>query len=1770
MKGRLLLFCLLILSFRVYSQSCTLTVSLTASNTSICSGNPVILTASASAGTPGYTYIWNTGETTQSIIVNKAGTYKVTVSDQSTCPPVSKSIIITSGTTPPAPTAPNVVACPNGPATLTATAPGGTYQWYDAATGGTLLFTGSSYTTPVLTATTTYYVQTISASGCTSARTAVTVMPTPGPTATGGSTCAGSDVLLTASGADTYKWYATIGGTAIASGPTYDTPSLFATTTYYVTGTTNGCVSSPVAVTALVLPVPTPPAASAVTTCYGSSATLSASSIYNNAVFDWFDVPTGGISLITGPNYTTPALTANKTYYVQVTVNSCVSTRTPVTVTVNPIPVNPTATPDTICAGNMATLKATAPAGVTYQWFAKSTDNNVLSNSDTFVTPVLNRSTTYYVQTIQNGCGSARVAVNVIVNTAPAAPSVSGQTICWGTAATITPIAPAGTYTWYDAATGGTLLFTGSSYTTPVLTATTTYYVQTISASGCSSTRTPVVVTVSAAIPAPTAIGVTICSGSVATLTASGGASYEWYDSPTGGTRLATTRTFVTPALTSSFAYYVQAVSNGCASPRTVVVVDINPLPAAPTASGTTVCYNNPATLTATPPSGTTRWYSAATGGTSLYTGNTYTTPALKNTTIYYIETLDGTCVSAARNAVTVTVQNQNQFQYSSGTYCTSSTLNQTPTIIVPGGTFSATPGLTIDPATGEISNIAGTTVGNYTVSYVGPCSTTTAIISIVGTPDASFSYSGPAFCQDGTNPAPIFAPAQSAGVFSSTAGLVFASPTSGIIDLSDSQPGTYTVTNTINSTGCTASIKMTTVTIDPAVVISAGPAQTVGAGTTVQLAGTVSNAPGATWSGGAGSFSDPNDLNATYIPSAAENTAGSVTLTLTSAPTGNSCGPKTSTVVITINPVPAAPTATGTTTCAGTPATVSATAPGGTYDWFDVSTGGTSLKTGRFFTTTLTATTTYYVQTTVNGVASNRTPVIITVNDIPTPPITSGVTTCYGSTATLTASGSTGTYDWYDASVGGNRVGTGSSFTSLALTADYVYYVQTTVNGCVSDRSSAYVTVNTLPNVTSGASDFVCSGTALNYTMTADIPGTQFAWDRDDVSGISNPGSFGNVSNSITEALINTTDTSINVTYVISSLVNGCNGIPFNYVVTVNPIPHVTSADSVTICSDNSPDYTITFNTSSTNFTWSRAAIAGISNAAISGQASSQIQELLHNTTNAPVNVTYVINYDAGGCPGTPFNLIVTVNPDVSITSAQTGEICSGTPQNYTITSNVPTATYSWSHDAVPGVTNAAASGTTMGLINETLINTSGADVTVIYVINTAANGCLSDYFNYAVTVHSQPPTPVVNSNSPVCTASTIRLFTPTNVAGSTYLWQGPNGFTSSLQNPVITNVTTASAGAYTLYIISAKGCTSLGATVNVAVDVLPIANAGPDQVMCKTAPFVQLAGNVSGGTTTGIWSTSGTGTFSPSANQLTGEYIPSAADRAAGSVTLTLVSTSKDDCTIATDNTTIKFQLTPASDAGPDQSVCSQSTAVQLNGKILIAGDGIWSTSGTGTFAPSATQVNGGVSPVYVPGAADITAGKVTLTLMANSATSCNSPADQMVISFIPPPKVNAGGTVYVLQGKTVVLKPTVSDNNVTYLWTPNIGIDNNTVKNPTITGDVDRIYTLQVTDSRGCVSTDQVMVKISPQIIIPNTFTPNGDGINDLWDIQGLIAYADATVDVYNRYGTRVFHSIGYGKPWDGTYNGQLVPFGTYYYVINAKVYSKAFSGYVTVVR
>ncbi len=165
-------------------------------------------------------------------------------------------------------------------------------------------------------------------------------------------------------------------------------------------------------------------------------------------------------------------------------------------------------------------------------------------------------------------------------------------------------------------------------------------------------------------------------------------------------------------------------------------------------------------------------------------------------------------------------------------------------------------------------------------------------------------------------------------------------------------------------------------------------------------------------------------------------------------------------------------------------------------------------------------------------------------------------------------------------------------------------------------------------------------------------------------------------------------------------------------------------------------------------------------------------------------------------------------------------------------------------------------------------------------------------------------------------------------------------------------------------------------------------------------------------------------------------------------------------------------------------------------------------------------------------------------------------------VILNLTVSPTVNLGGSRNICLGDTVKLVPGTFSQ---YLWQDNTTTPFYVVKTP-------GTYWVNVTDQNGCSSSDTVVVKYGGCFDgkIPNTFTPNGDGVNDTWNISGLLKFAQCSVLIYNRWGQSVFSSIGYTTPWDGTSNHKNLPVGTYYYIIDLKNNTPVISGFVTIIR
>jgi gliding motility-associated-like protein len=147
---------------------------------------------------------------------------------------------------------------------------------------------------------------------------------------------------------------------------------------------------------------------------------------------------------------------------------------------------------------------------------------------------------------------------------------------------------------------------------------------------------------------------------------------------------------------------------------------------------------------------------------------------------------------------------------------------------------------------------------------------------------------------------------------------------------------------------------------------------------------------------------------------------------------------------------------------------------------------------------------------------------------------------------------------------------------------------------------------------------------------------------------------------------------------------------------------------------------------------------------------------------------------------------------------------------------------------------------------------------------------------------------------------------------------------------------------------------------------------------------------------------------------------------------------------------------------------------------------------------------------------------------------------------------------------------LPATANGFGLTYKWSPATGLSRDDILNPIVKPEVDGKYTLTVTSSDGCVVVDEVFVKVLNEFSPPNTFSPNGDGVNDVWNIKYLDSYPRAQIEIFTRNGIRVYYNRGFYVPFDGNYHNQPLPVGVYYYIINPNTGGMKISGHLTIIR
>ncbi len=1443
---------------------------------------------------------------------------------------------------------------------------------------------------------------------------------------------AGTVTLGATASAGTINWYAAAtGGTSLGTGTSFTTPSLSATTTYYIDAT-NGSCNTPTrtsVVATINSAAPTISTTTPASRCGTGTVTLGA--VASAGTINWYAASTGGTSLGTGTSYTTASISATTTYYVDATNGSCTTaTRTAVAATINAIPTISATTPASRCGTGTVTLGATASAG-TINWYAASTGGTSLGTGTSFTTPSISATTTYYVDATNSGCTTAtRTAVAATINAIPTISATTPASRCGTGTVTLGATASAGTINWYAASTGGTSLGTGTSYTTASISTTTTYYVDATNSGCTTATRTSVDATINAIPTISATTPASRCGTGTLTLgaTASSG-TINWYAASTGGTSLGTGTSYTTASISATTTYYVDATNSGCTTAtRTTVAATVNAIPTISATTPSSRCGTGTVTLGATASAGTINWYAASTGGTSLGTGTSYTTASISATTTYYVDATNSGCTTATRTAVAATI---NAIPTISATTPASRCGTGTVTL---GATASAgtinwyaasTGGTSLGTGTSYTTASISATTTYYVDATNSGCTTATrtsvdATINAISTISATTPASR---CGTGTVTLGATASAGTINWYAASTGGTSLGTGTSYTTASISATTTYYVDAT--NSGCTTTTRTAVAaTINSCTEICGNNADDDADGLIDCLDSDCIETQNREFDSGFGDWENWVDP--------------SVSATVSIDNTNQLSGQNS--VKIVVNSTP------GTSWLASLYQYNMSIFAGKTYEisflakasvdrTMELAVFEQVAPYANFVNQTINLSTTqqqykFYYTTTISYLDVVKmvfhlagSPGTVWIDNIILKETccssvissTTPASRCGTGTVTLGATASAGTINWYATPTGGTSLGTGTSFTTPAISSTTTYYVDATFGGCTTDSRTAVI-ANVIAKPTtsiSGASTSLCIGGTTNIT-----PSTAGTWTSSNTAIAT-----------ITNAGLITAIAAGSATFSYTLTSNGCvSDATASF--TVNAKPSVSITGSATICAGSTTNLSPT-----SGGTWasSNSAVATItSGGVVTGVAAGTATfTFTNNTTLCPSDATSAVTVN--GKPTTSISGASTslcIGGSTNITPSTAGTwtssnaavatitnaglitaVAAGSATfTYTLTSNSCTsdATSSFTVNAKPNVSITGSAticaGSTTNLSPTTggtwvSSNTSVATVTNGGVVTGIAAGTATFTFTNsttlcpsnatsAVTVNAKPTTSISGASTSLCIGGTTNI-TP-STAGT---WTSSNTSVATITNVGL--ITAVSAGSATFtYTLTSNSCTS-DATASFTVNAKPSVSITGSATICAGSTT-----NLSP-TTGGTWVSSNTSVATiTSGGVVTGV--------AAGTATFTFTNSTTLCPSDATSTVTVNAKPT-TSISGANASLCIGGTT-----NITPSMAGTWTSSNTSV----ATITNAGLITAVAAGSAIF-----TYTLTSNSCTS------DATASFTvnAKPSVSITGSATICAGSTTNLSPT-----------------------------------------------------------------------------------------------------------------------------------------------
>ncbi len=910
-------------------------------------------------------------------------------------------------------------------------------------------------------------------------------------------------------------------------------------------------------------------------------------------------------------------------------------------------------------------------------------------------------------------------------------------------------------------------------------------------------------------------------------------------------------------------------------------------------------------------------------------------------------------------------------------------------------------------------------------------------------------------------------------------------------------------------------------------------------------------------------------------IPSftASSNGATVNTASITVTPMVNNCPGIAKIFTITVNPVPDVAQPADQTLCNNNnTAAINFSGPvaGTVYNWTNnnatiglaVNGSGNIASFAASSNGATTNTATIIVTPSVNGCSAPSKSFNITVSPTPDVVQPANQVLCVNSTtAAIIFNGAvTGaTYNWTNnnATIGLAASGSGNIPSFIAIsngnsTAIATIIVTPVINGCPGSPKTFTITVHPVPDVVQPGDQMLCSNSNTTaIVFSGAVSGTTYNWTNSNTAiglaatGSGNIPSFVGNSNGATSAV---------ATITVSPVINGCPGTPKTFTITVHPTPNVIQPANQNLCNSSSTaaiNFSGAVNNTVYNWTNNNPSIglAAIGSGNIFSFTASSNGA---NTNTATIIVTPVFN----GCPGSPKTFTITVNPMPDIAQPSDQALCSGNftaPINFT--GAVANTVYSWTNSA-PSI-GLAASGTGNIPSFQAISGTASATSAII-TVNTAANGCAAPAKTFVIIVNPMPNV-VQPGNQAVCDGAIINTVKFSgNVPGAIYKWTNNNVLiglpvsgTGDIASFIAVNKTGSAVTATITVLPTTADCSGAGKVFDITI------NPTPDVVAKNNA-------NICLGSTVQLNATGASQYSWTPVDHLTCSNCANPFAKPVDSILYTVKGTSAAGC-FAFDSVLLSVIKPFQMKVGPDDTLCIGEIT---NLEAFNARTYLWSP-------PTGLNGTNGSHPIAKPSVT------TKYQVIGYDGYNCFTDTGYVLITVGPKPRVNLGPDKTLSTGTLLTLNAITQNGPIiNYSWTPAPELSCNNCPSPTTIVKYNSFFTVEVTNTFGCKASDTLMINPickSAQVFIPNAFTPDGDGLNDILMVRGQ-GITIKSFRIFNRWGELVFEKENFypNDPkfgWDGKVRG--IPATPDVFVYTAEVFCDngipyTYKGNITVLK